>query len=99
MKNNRQKSSCFESVLARFEREEEENERERCRATRVAGICCRYFQAQICENASYNFLSSFEENLLEEPQEEEEEEEEEEKTAQEQQEQQGSLRFMARALM
>jgi hypothetical protein len=36
---------------------------------------------------------SFEENLLEEPQEEEEE------TAQEQQEQQGSLRFMARALM
>jgi hypothetical protein len=50
--------------------------------------------AQICENASYNFLScfSFEENLLEEPQEEEEEEE----TAQEQQ---GSLRFMARALM
>jgi hypothetical protein len=53
--------------------------------------------AQICENASYNFLScfSFEENLLEEPQEEEEEEEEEE-TAQEQQ---GSLRFMARALM
>jgi hypothetical protein len=35
---------------------------------------------------------SFEENLLEEPQQEEE-------TAQEQQEQQGSLRFMARALM
>jgi hypothetical protein len=36
---------------------------------------------------------SFEENLLEEPQEQEEE------TAQEQREQQGSLRFMARALM
>ncbi len=52
--------------------------------------------AQICENASYNFLSSFrlEENLLEEPQAEEEEEEETAQEAQEQQqEQQGSLRF------
>ncbi len=26
------------------DREEEENKQERCRATRVAGICCRYIQ-------------------------------------------------------
>lgn len=26
-------------------REEEDNKQERCRATRVAGICCRYIQA------------------------------------------------------
>jgi hypothetical protein len=65
-----------------------ERERERGQETRATSgdACCWNLlsllsSAQICENASYNFLSSFsfEENLLEE-------QEEEEETAQEQQE-------------
>jgi hypothetical protein len=85
--------------VACTETERGSGQQERCRATRVAGICCRYFQAhRFAKTRPSIFLSSlrFEENLLEEPQQQQQETAQE---AQEQQEQQGSLRFMARALM
>jgi len=96
-KENWEKKKKKKPLVWRAQRQR--GRREQTRALSRDACCWNllslHSSAQICENASYNFLSSFsfEENLLEEPQEEEEE------TAQEQQEQQGSLRFMARALM